>query len=81
MFGEHKKSLKRHSHDGTKSWIRVHNIALASVTPDVAKSFFRNSQVPLMEWWFEQQALVPEKNSDFLPFPCNEVFEALWDIM
>ena len=81
MFGEHKKSLKRHSYDGTKSWIRVHNIALASVTPDMAKSFFRNSQVPLMEWWFEQQALVPEKNSDFLPFPCNEVFEAPWDIM
>ena len=43
MFGHYKKQLKRH-HD--EPWDVAHDIALCSVTPDIARSFFKKSLVP-----------------------------------
>ena len=43
MFGHYKKQLKRH-HD--EAWDVAHDNALCSVTPNIARSFFKKSQVP-----------------------------------
>ena len=43
MFGHYKKQLKRNIHE---EWDVAHDIALCSVTPDIARSFFKHSKVP-----------------------------------
>ena len=81
MFGEYKKSLKRLSHDPGYDWIDVHLQSLAVVTPPMAKQFFKHCSVPLMDIWLEQQENKLEKHGDFLPFPFNDVYEYLMDIL
>ncbi len=79
MFGEYKKSLKRHSHQEGYDWHAVHLQALNVVTPSMAKNFFRHCQVPLMDWWFEQEGNKLEGDNDFLPFPFNDIYEYIMD--
>jgi hypothetical protein len=81
MFGEYKKALKRHSHQSGYDWIAVHQEGLASVNPMKARAFLRHCKVPMMDEWFKSQENKLEGDNDILPFPFNDAFEAVMDLL
>ncbi len=80
MFGEYKKSLKRHSHQEGYDWIAVHQKGLWSVTPAMAKQFFKHCEVPMIEEWLKQQEEW-EKDSGILPQPFNGIYESILEMI
>ena len=81
MFGEYKKSLKRHSNQRGYDWLAVHYQSLDVVTPDMAKAFYRHCKVPMMAEWFEERENSLEQEDDLLPFPFNEAMDSLLDTL
>ena len=81
MFKVYKDSLKRLSHDRSRHWLSVHFESLTAVTPKSAQNFFRNCQVPKMDWWLAEQAARPEKAGDLLPHPFNGWVDSLLDLV
>ena len=78
MFGEYKKSLRRHAYTRDIHWFDVHWQALQSVSPAMAKQFFKHCKVPMMEEWLEEQAARNRSDFwEFLPEPLNELMETL----
>ena len=77
MFGEYKKALKRHSNQPGYDWIAVHDQAIRSVTPPMAKQFYKHCKMPMIEEWMEQQEDQLEQDGDFLPYPFNDCYEYL----
>lgn len=43
MFGEWKKFLARYHHEFTIDWRHIHDLGLASITPEMGLAFFRNT--------------------------------------
>jgi len=58
MFGSYKAALRRHNKE---SWDRAHNYGLASVTPDIARAYFRHCKVPQCENFPTQKELAKQK--------------------
>ena len=81
MFGEHKKSLKRLSHRHQCDWTAVHQQSLFSVSPDMAKQFFRKCNVPMMEEWQKTRNNQLENDTDALPFPHNDVHDTIMEFI
>ena len=79
MFGEYKKSLKRHSHYNKYDWLAVHQEGLSSVSPNMAKQFFKKCEVPYIEDWLKERRSLPEQDGDYLPFPFNDIYESIMD--
>ena len=49
----------------------------------MAKSFYRRCKVPKIEQWFEdeERRLALEKDGDFLPFPLNDIYDSVMDVL
>lgn len=67
MFGYYKMHLKRCSrrHQSQPWWLAHYN-GLASVTPDIARSFFRRAQVPLCEHFLPIKEIETRKRKQVL---------------
>jgi transposase len=79
MFGEYKKALKRLSHDGSRNWLDVHHEALHSVTPSMAKEFYKHCEVPMIKEWIEEQARSPP--NALFPEPFNSLIDTFLDLL
>ena len=80
-FGEYKKSLKRNSYRMGYEWFKVHQEALQAVTPDMAKQFYRHCEVPMVAKWLREQKMKVEKDTDRYPFPFNDIYDEIMDVL
>jgi hypothetical protein len=51
------------------------------VNPMKARAFFRHCKVLMMDEWFKSQENKLEGDNDILPFPFNDAFEAVMDLL